>query len=335
MNEAVRLARQAMATRFEIALHGDDPVALRAAGEEALDEIERWEARLSLYRPDSEIAHVNARAAREPVRVTPDVWRLLEQARRLSEETEGAFDLTIAPLVRIWGFMGGTGALPEPALVEKARQCVGMKRVELNAEDFTIRFERDGMMLDLGAIGKGFALERAAALLRENGVTSALLHAGTSSVCAIGVPPEAAAWKIGLELPSEVTGGDALPLAVIELKDESLSVSGIWGRSFKAAGRTFGHVLDPRTGRPVENALMACVVCASTTETDALSTALLVLGEGGRMNRIRSQRPGSKIFTLVRRGGMLLGGGHGIDFFHSALAKVGEMTIRGGSPPPI
>src|SRR5262245_50133967 len=103
--QTVTLARHAMATRFELVLHGTDPVALRAAGEEALNEIERIEELLSLYRNTSEIAHINARAAREPVRVSPPVFRLLEQARQLSEETGGAFDITIAPLVRCWGFM--------------------------------------------------------------------------------------------------------------------------------------------------------------------------------------------------------------------------------------
>src|SRR5262245_38282633 len=111
---AVRVARHAMATRFEVALHGDDPVRLRAAAEEALDEIERLESRLSLYQPTSEIAHVNARAAFERVRVSPEVFRLLETARQLSAETKGAFDVTVGPLVRCWGFMCGTGHVPEP-----------------------------------------------------------------------------------------------------------------------------------------------------------------------------------------------------------------------------
>jgi thiamine biosynthesis lipoprotein len=107
--ETVKLARNAMATRFELVLHGKNAVALRAAGEEALNEIEALEARLSLYRPSTEIAHVNARAAREPVRVTPETFGLLRRARQLFEETGGAFDVTIAPLVRCWGFMGGRG----------------------------------------------------------------------------------------------------------------------------------------------------------------------------------------------------------------------------------
>src|SRR6266511_5781800 len=123
--QPLTLARQAMATRFEIVLHGDNPVALRAAGEEAFDEIERIEAQLSLYRNTSEIAHVNARAAREPVQVSPAVFRLLEEARRLSAETGGAFDITIAPLVRCWGFLGGTGALPSADAIAAARARIG------------------------------------------------------------------------------------------------------------------------------------------------------------------------------------------------------------------
>src|SRR5439155_10277269 len=106
------LARLAMATRFEIVLHGDNPIALRAAGEEALAEIDRLEAQLSLYRPTSEIAHVNARAAREPVRVSPTLFALLQHAQKLHAETQGAFDITIAPLVRCWGFTGGMGRMP-------------------------------------------------------------------------------------------------------------------------------------------------------------------------------------------------------------------------------
>src|SRR5437868_3350923 len=103
----VTLARHAMATRFEIVLHGDDPVALRAAGEEALGEIDRLESQLSLYRNTSEVSHLNARAAHQPVRVTPDLFALLGQAKKLHQESGGAFDVTIGPLVRCWGFMDG------------------------------------------------------------------------------------------------------------------------------------------------------------------------------------------------------------------------------------
>ena len=257
---------------------------------------------MSLYRPGSEIARVNGRAAREPVRVTPAVFQLLQHARRLHAETGGAFDITIAPLLRCWGFMGGTGKLPKPDAIAAARAVVGMDLVELNAGDFTVSFAREGVMIDLGAIGKGYAIECAAGILRDAGVTSALLHGGTSTVQAIGHPPEADSWKVALPKPG--TSRDSKPetLAVVPLRDEAMSVSAVWGRSFEAEGRTFGHVLDPRTGQPACNAVMAVVVLPSATESDALSTALLTLGPAGH-DTIASLRPGMR--------SLLVGGGEG------------------------
>lgn len=298
--QTVAVARNAMATRFEIVLHGDNPVGLRAAGEEALTEIERVEAQLSLYRPTSEIAHLNARAAHEPVRVTPSLFRLLEQAQRLHQETGGAFDITVAPLVRCWGFMGGAGQVPSPEALAEARAKVGMQWVELKENDFTVRFGREGMMLDLGAIGKGYALERAADLLREAGVTSALLNGGTSTIHALGNPPEGRHWKVAVEFPAQPQpDARPTPLATVELRDEALSVSAVWGKSFQAGGKTFGHVLDPRTGQPAADAVLAAVVLPSATETDALSTALLTVGENGH-EQIANLRPGMR--TLVTTG---------------------------------
>lgn len=267
-----------MATRFEIALHGDNPVALRAAGEEALDEIDRLENQISPYRPTSEIAHLNARAAHEPVRVSPTIFSLLANAQKLSQETSGAFDITIAPLVRCWGFVNGLGRLPSHDEIADARSKTGMHLVQLDEKNSTVRFAREGVMLDLGAIGKGFAIERAAELLRESGITSALLHGGTSTVYALGHPPDADSWKVAIENPTQPdqTNADLPALPTISLRDEALSISAVWGRSFQKDGQTLGHVLDPRTGQPVTGALLAAVVLPSATETDALSTALLV-----------------------------------------------------------
>jgi thiamine biosynthesis lipoprotein len=332
----VTLARHAMATRFEFVLHGDNPVALRAAGEEALGEIEHLEAQLSLYRPTSEITHLNARAAFEPVRVTPSLFALLQLARKLHQETSGAFDITVAPLVRSWGFMGGTGRLPCPEEVAEARANVGMHLVQLNQANFTVRFARPGVMLDLGAIGKGYAIEQAADILREAGVTSALIHGGTSTAYALGHPPDAESWTVAVHRPSvsqavgEVGGPDhvspptripsrsasnhsatgaaspppAESLAVIPLRDEALSISAVWGRCFEAHSKRFGHVLDPRTGQPVNEALLAVVCLPSATETDALSTALLTLGSAG-CDLISQLRPGIRTLLVSETAGGL------------------------------
>src|ERR1051325_7167135 len=242
-----------MATRFEVVLHGDDPRALRAAGEEALDEITRIESQLSLYRPDSEVAHLNREAHRRAVRVTPGLFKLLEQTRDLASETEGAFDITVAPLVRCWGFMGGTGSMPEPTAIEEARAKIGMHWIELDAETRTVHFGREGVMLDFGAIGKGYAVQRAADLLREAGVMSALIHGGTSTACALGRQPDGSRWKIAVTAPEN--DASAAPITIVELENEALSVSAVWGRSFKSGEKTYGHIIDPRTGHPASEAL--------------------------------------------------------------------------------
>ena len=250
--EIVQVARNAMATRFEIVLHGTNATMLRAAGEEALDEIARLENQLSLYRPTSEIARVNARAAHEPVRVTPLVFKLLQHARELSSACEGAFDVSIAPLVRSWGFMGGTGQPADPKQLAEARECIGMAHVHFDDANHTIRFAKAGMMIDLGAIGKGFAIDRAVELLRDADVESALVHGGTSTVYAIGKPLENDAWKVAIAdgAPNHFSA-ESLPS--ITLRDEALSVSAVWGRSFEKEGKTMGHVIDPRTGEPLPN----------------------------------------------------------------------------------
>jgi thiamine biosynthesis lipoprotein len=288
----VILALNAMATRFELVLHGPNATRLRAAGEAALREIERLEAQLSLYRPTSEIARVNASAAREPVQVSPPVFHLLQHARQLQSESGGAFDITVAPLVRCWGFMHGTGRLPEPAEIEEARACSGMAHVILDEKNYSVRFDREGVMIDLGAIGKGYAIDCAAEILRESGVASALLHGGTSTVYGIGAPPDAEGWKIALAAPLPQPSGQN----TVTLRDNALSVSAVWGKSFETDGKKFGHVIDPRTGQPVNNAVQAAVVLPSATETDALSTALLVVGLEGH-EVIGRLRPG--IRTLV------------------------------------
>lgn len=297
--QTLTLACHVMATRFELVLHGENESNLRAAGEEALAEVERLENQLSLYRPGSEIAQLNARAAHEAVRVSPEVFALLQHAAQLTAETGGAFDITIAPLVRCWGFMGAGGRMPQPEEVLLAREMVGMDKVWFDIDERTIRFARSGVMLDLGAIGKGYAVERAGEILREAGVMSALLHGGTSTISAIGHPPEADAWRVAVDIP--VSGGNTGLRREFQLRDASLSVSAVWGRQFQSGDKQFGHVLDPRTGQPVTTAVLAAVILPTATETDALSTALLTLGMTGQ-KQISTLRAGMQTFVVNANG---------------------------------
>ncbi len=297
--KTVLLARRAMNTRFEVWLHGPSEPTLRAAGEEALNEVELLEAQLSLFRPTSEIAQVNRYAAERPVRVSPPTFALLRRAWSLWSQTGGAFDPTVGPLLKAWGFLGGGGGMPAPSAVAQARGCVGMSRVVLDPENQTVRFERPGMLLDLGAIGKGYAIDCAVECLREAGVTSALIHAGTSSVYGLGRMPDGQPWKTAIcgasaGVPSDPADrSDRSLLAEIPLVDAALGVSAVAGKAFRWGDQCFGHVLDPRTGEPSQSALLAAVSLPAATEADALSTALLVQGEAG-LDPLAAAYPGAR-----------------------------------------
>lgn len=270
----VRLACRAMNTRFEVVLWGRDESYLTAAGEDAVREINALDQQLSFYRDDSDVRELNVLAAHRPVTVEPRLFALLEEASALSEATGGAFDITIAPLLRAWGFTGGGNRIPTDEEVEAARRLTGMHLVELDPEARTVRFAREGVLIDLGAIGKGYAVERALDLLREYELPGALVHGGTSTAKAIGVQPDGSHWRIAVQHPTRSQEA----LALVTLHETALSVSAVHGKYFEEGEERYGHVLDPRTGRPVRGALLAALTCGSATESDALSTALLVAG---------------------------------------------------------
>lgn len=288
----VRLSLAVMGTRFELILYGDDPLRLRSAGEEALAEIERLDRQLSFYRPDSDLVWINAHAAKEPVKVEPRLFRLLEQALDLSRRTQGAFDITIAPLMRTWGFAGGKGKIPTSSALETAKAAIGIEHIYLDAEHYTITFDCHGVELDLGAIGKGYAIERATNILRENNIRSALLHGGTSSISAIGTQVDGSKWKVAINHPHQKNK----VLDVFELQDTSLSVSAAHGKSFISDKKEYCHVIDPRNCNPTSKALIAVVEGPSATICDALATALLVLGTPG-LDLLRKEFPnyGAKV----------------------------------------
>lgn len=269
-----------MATRFEIILQGEDRVRLRAVGEEALAEIHRLEAQLSFYRPTSELCRINATAAQRPVKVEARMFELLRRSHELYQATNGAFDPTIAPLMRCWGFVNDMGCMPLAEGIAEALNRTGMEYVIFDQTARTIAFSKQGISLDLGGIGKGFALDEVVWLLQELGIERAFIHGGTSTMFALGSPYDAERWRIALPYPDNIDSDapDAV-FAVLELQNEALSVSAVQGKAFAVDGKTYGHVIDPRIGWPVDGAVMAAVTSSSATDTDALSTALLVEGQ--------------------------------------------------------
>jgi thiamine biosynthesis lipoprotein len=271
----LRCTRRAMATVFEVLLPYDARDSQNAAND-ALDLIDRLEAQLTVYRSTSEVSRLNRVAGLAPVPVESGLFDLLAFAAQLSGETDGAFDITAGPLIKAWGFFRRQGRVPEPDELAEALGRVGMTHVELNPERRSVRFRKRGMEINLGSIGKGYALDRAALKLWDEwGVRSALLHGGTSSVLAIGTPPgEPRGWAIGIKHPWEPTRR----LATVRLRGRALATSGATFQNFEYNGRRLGHLLDPRTGRPAEGVALAMALAPTASEADALATAFYVLG---------------------------------------------------------
>ncbi len=267
----LRVQRRAMACRFEVTLSGEDSVYLEAA-RTALVEVDRVEARLTVFRETSDLVDLNRRAAREAVPLDAELMSLLGACRTLSVETEGAFDPTSTTLSRCWGFLKREGRLPAESEIEAARACVGMDAVALDERAATVRFGREGIELNLGGVGKGYALDRVSGLLAESGVEHALVSAGGSSLRAIG--GRGGGFRVDLCSPAR----DA-PFARLRLRGASLGTSGASLQFVELEGRRYGHVIDPRTGWPAHGMLSASVVADDATSADALSTAFLIGGE--------------------------------------------------------
>jgi len=267
----IRIHRKAMACRFEVTLSGEDARYVPAA-RDVLDEVDRIESALTVFRETSDLVRLNQAASHGPAAVDDALFGLLRLCRELHARTGGAFDVTTTPLSRCWGFLRREGRLPSAEEIAAARALVGMDQVELDEAARTVRFRRPGMELNLGSIGKGYALGRVAARLRQQGVGHALVSAGGSSVVAVG--GRDGGWVV--DLRSRQVSRDRL--ARLRLRDVALGTSGAGEQFVEIGGTRYGHVLDPRTGSPASRVLSASVVTADAATADALSTAFLVGG---------------------------------------------------------
>jgi len=230
---------------------------------------------LTVFRDSSDLMRVNRLAADAPVDVDAELFALLDRCRTLYADTDAAFDITSTPLSRCWGFLARSGHLPTDEALADARDVVGLSQhVRVDDEARTIRFDRSGVELNLGSIGKGYAVQRMGALLRARGVRHALVSAAASSILAIGGRGEG--WSIDLH-SRQVTTGE--PLARLFLKNGAVGTSGAGEQFFEIDGQRYGHLLDPRTGWPAASGLLsASVITRDAANADALATAFYVGG---------------------------------------------------------
>ena len=291
-------SRPAMGSSFEVYLYAADRERASELFEAAFDEIERVEQALSNYRSSSELSRINANAADAPVVTDPDVFALLDRAFVYSRESDGAFDVTVGKLMKAWGFFRGAGHYPSIEELARARAQTGWQRVRLDKRARSVNFLARGIELDLGGIGKGYAVDCVAGVLREAGVTAALISSGSSSIYAIGAPPGKAGWLVRVSDPLDRTH----ILSTISLKDQSLSTSGSYEKFFKLNGRTYCHIMDPRIGRPVEGMLQTSIIAPEATDSDALSTAVFVMGPERSARLLDNIAGTAAIFVTDRNG---------------------------------
>jgi thiamine biosynthesis lipoprotein len=286
-----------MNCEFAVILNPGAPEELTAASR-ALDLVHPLESQLTVYRPDSEMSRLNQRAASSAVAVEWQLFELLVRARQLSLETEGAFDPTSGPMIALWNECRRAGRLPTSEEVDAARQRTGVGYVEFDVGQRTVRFDRGGIELNLGAIGKGYALDRIAARLMSGStsieapaapgndwgaetdavvdppVVSFLLHGGHSSLVARGDHNRTGGWPVGLRNPAFPTEN----MATLLLRDVAMATSGAGEQFSRIGGKRYGHILDPRTGWPADEMLSVTVLAPTAAEADALSTAFFVGG---------------------------------------------------------
>lgn len=266
----VRYARPAMGTIFEIVLPFGHSVPTSII-HEAFDLIDDLESQLTIYRETSEVSDLNRRAFREAVQVSPELFELLELSQTLSRQTGGAFDVTSGALIHAWGFVRGPKRVPSELERQTALTQCGWPKMRLDRSTLTVRYLVEGLQINLGSIGKGYALDRVANFFQERCPGQpVLLHGGKSSVIGVGTPPGSVrGWSVGLEHP----WNPETPLATIYLHNQAMATSAATYKHLVHEGKKLGHLLDPRTGWPAQGIASASVLAPSAALADALATA--------------------------------------------------------------
>jgi thiamine biosynthesis lipoprotein len=291
----MRLSRRAMACQFEVVFDVSRHAEAPRAAVEALDLVDELEQQLSVFRDSSETTRVNRMAHAGPVEVEPSLFALLQLSAELHVKTERAFDVTSGPLSKVWGFHRRQGAIAGDDEIRAALAKVGGDAMRLDEEASTVAFDKPGMEINFGAIGKGFAVDCAAEMMKLRAVDDFLVHGGQSSVIARGDERAAGeGWTTGVGHPLR----PGVRLAEIRLHDAALGTSGSATQFFRHQGRRYGHVLDPRSGWPAEGTLSSTVVAPSAAVADALATAFYVLG-AQRAFELLPQWPDAALLMVV------------------------------------
>ncbi|HEX7878639.1 MAG TPA: FAD:protein FMN transferase [Candidatus Eisenbacteria bacterium] len=287
-----------MGTTCEVTLGTADDELARRGFDAAWRELALVDSLMSLYRPSSELCRVNREAAHAPVAVSEPTFTVIDAAQRMAESSDGAFDITVKPLMDLWGFYRKAGHRPDATAIDSTRALTGWQRLVLDRELHTVRFTTPGMALDLGGIAKGYALDRAMAAVMRCGIRDALIDLGGNIIARGSAGHDAPGWPVALRDP-------ACPDSVTSLAwlvNEAISSSGGYEKSVVLDGVTYGHILDVRRGEPVRGVAGTTVVAPGAMQGDALSTTLAVLGSEG-LAWLAARYPGVEAVVTLQDGG--------------------------------
>jgi len=272
--------RVIMGTFSRVVVVARNEKAGRACIAAAFERQRRIESLMSYHRPDSELNNVNRCAAQKPVPVNPLTFEVLRKAVHFSELSDGAFDVTVGPLIDLWRVAGDANAPPSEAALAEARGRVGYDKLILNEKDLTVRFAAEGMRIDLGGIAKGYAIDKSAEAIRKGGALGGMVDIGGDIRC-FGRPPEGQEhWRIGLQDPTQATEDltAGKPLLILQLSDAAVTTSGDYRRYTNVAGQKQSHIMDATTGRGANQLASVTIIAPDATTADALATAVTVLG---------------------------------------------------------
>ncbi|MCS7312896.1 MAG: FAD:protein FMN transferase [Acidobacteria bacterium] len=276
-----------MGTYLTVRVSHEDPAHAERVLDDVIGLVQDLDRRFTLYDPSSELWALNRHAGGPPVPVSEPLWDVLERAIAYSQETAGAFDVTVGPIVQLWGFLEGPRRIPSDEAIAQARARVGYTQIEMNPSHRTVRLATPGMVLDLGGIAKGYALDRAVERLRQAGFHHGFLNFG-GDIYAMGASDGVdQPWTVVVRHPRRPDQ----TWRELRVRDMAVSTSGDYERFFVARGRRYSHILSPWTGRPVEaDVVSVTVVTPSATEADALSTAFFVMGPERARTLVGSDR---------------------------------------------
>ncbi len=286
--------RYLMGTSVEVEAYGGDEATRRLGVDEAFAAIAEVDRLMSNYREESELSRINRLAAREAVHLSAPMLSVLTAAQQVSARSHGAFDITVGPIVRLWGFHDKKPHQPTAAELDAVRPSIDYQNLLIDTAARSVRFARPGVEIDLGGIAKGFAVEIAANTLRRRGLAGFIDAGGNQYL--LGTPIGKRTWNVGIKDPDH---RDRL-LGSVETMETSVSTSADYATFVEIDGRKFGHILDPRTLRPSNKALSVTILSRDGTMADAMSTAAFVLGPTAGL-RLVDSIPGMAAVIAYRR----------------------------------